>query len=123
MGGWKIHDEGSSLRVRSKTPFNQDVETMRRGRVVVRLTESSYGNIVGRVDVIKLVSPSRKREVLSKQIDRRQDVARRAQLERNVTHTPMSPGDGEYSKFPISVLAPATDPSRVDVGNQVESLD
>jgi hypothetical protein len=88
---------------------------MRRGRVVVRLTESTYGNIVGRVDLMKVLSPSRKRKVLSKQIDRRQDVARRAQLEWKVTHTRMSPGDGEYSKIPISIAAPTTDPSRVKV--------
>ena len=65
--------------------------------------------------MIKLVSRSRKRKVLSKQIDQRQDVARRAQLEWNITHTPMSPGDGEYSKIPISIFAPTTDPSRVVV--------
>jgi hypothetical protein len=53
--------------------------------------------------------------VLSKQIDRRQDVARRAQLEWNIIHTPIAPGDGEYSVVPISIFAPTTDPSRVDV--------
>jgi hypothetical protein len=105
----------ANLRVPSKTPFNHDVGTMGRGRVVVRFTRNTYGDIVGRVDLIKIISPSRKRKVLSKQSDRRQDVARRVQLKWNVTHNPMSPGNGEYSKAPMSIFAPTTDPSKVEV--------
>jgi hypothetical protein len=103
-----------SLHVRSKTAFNHDVETMRRGRVVVRFARSNYGDIVGRFNRIKIGAPSRKRKVLSKR-----SRARRSSGEINskwdVTHAPMSPDDGKSSKIPISRNAPTGGPLTVEV--------
>ena len=54
-----------SLRLCSKASLNHDGGTM--PSFVVRFAVGNYGDIVGsEIEVIKIVSPSRKRKVLSK---------------------------------------------------------
>ena len=80
--------------------FNHDVATIRRARDVVGFAGSNYGDIVGRVDPIKIVSPSRKRKSAIKAIEFVM-VVRRIQFRCNVTHASVTPADGKCSKIPI----------------------